>query len=100
MLRTHYRSQLNFSDAYLDDTKQALTRLYTALKAVPAQAGNVDWNDPQVGGVRAAMNDDFNTPEAIAVLQELAKEVNTSKSSQAASLLKSLGAVLGLLQRE
>jgi cysteinyl-tRNA synthetase len=100
MLRTHYRSQLNFSDVYLDDAKQALTRLYTALKAVPAQAGNVDWNDPQVARFRAAMNDDFNTPEAIAVLQELAKEVNTSKSSQAASLLKSLGAVLGLLQRE
>ena len=99
MLRTHYRSQLNFSDAYLDDAKQALTRLYNALKMVPAPAGNVDWNEPQAARFLAAMNDDFNTPEAVAVLFDLANEVNRSQSSSVASLLKSLGAVLGLLQR-
>ena len=99
MLRTHYRSQLNFSDVHLDDAKQALTRLYTALKMVPAPVGNVDWNEPQAARFLAAMNDDFNTPEAVAVLFDLANEVNRSKSSQATKMLKSLGGVLGLLQR-
>ena len=99
MLRTHYRSQLNFSDVYLDDAKQALTRLYTALKMVQAPAGNVDWNEPQAARFLEAMNDDFNTPEAVAVLFDLANEVNRSQSSSVAALLKSLGAVLGLLQR-
>jgi cysteinyl-tRNA synthetase len=99
IVRAHYRSPLNYSDQHLDDAKAALTRLYTALKAVPAQTGAVDWSEPNAARFRAAMNDDFNTPEAVAVLQELAREVNTSKSSQAAKLLKSLGAVLGLLQR-
>ncbi len=99
IVRAHYRSPLNYSDQHLDDAKQALTRLYTALKAVPAQAGNVDWNEPQAARFRDAMNDDFNTPEAVAVLFDLANEVNRSKSSQAGKLLKSLGSVLGLLQR-
>ncbi len=100
IVRAHYRSPLNYSDQHLDDANAALTRLYTALKAVPAQTGAVDWNEPHAARFLAAMNDDFNTPEAVAVLQELAREVNTSKSLQAARLLKSLGAVLGLLQRE
>ncbi len=100
MLRTHYRSQLNFSDVHLDDAKQALTRLYIALKAVPAQAGNVDWNEPQAARFRDAMNDDFNTPEAVAVLFDLANEVNRAQSSTGVALLKSLGGILGLLQRE
>ncbi len=100
IVRAHYRSPLNYSDQHLDDANAALTRLYTALKAVPAQIGAVDWSEPHAARFLAAMNDDFNTPEAVAVLQELAREVNTSKSLQAASLLKSLGAVLGLLQQE
>jgi len=100
IVRAHYRSPLNYSDQHLDDARGALTRLYTALKTRPAQTGAVDWNEPHAVRFRVAMNDDFNTPEAVAVLQELAKEVNTSKSSQAARLLKSLGAVLGLLQRD
>jgi cysteinyl-tRNA synthetase len=99
IVRAHYRSPLNYSDQHLDDARQALTRLYIALKAVPAQAGNVGWNEPQVARFQAAMNDDFNTPEAVAVLFDLANEVNRTQSSTAAALLKSLGAVLGLLQR-
>ncbi|HZF22848.1 MAG TPA: DALR domain-containing protein, partial [Burkholderiales bacterium] len=100
IVRAHYRSPLNYSDQHLDDARQALTRLYTALKAVPAQAGDVDWNEPQAARFQAAMNDDFNTPEAVAVLFDLANEVNRSRSSNTAALLKSLGAVLGLLQRD
>jgi cysteinyl-tRNA synthetase len=67
---------------------------------VPAPAGNVDWNEPAAARFRAAMNDDFNTPEAVAVLFDLANEVNRAQSSNAATLLKVLGAVLGLLQRD
>ncbi len=100
IVRAHYRSPLNYSDQHLDDARQALTRLYTALKAVPAQQpGNVDWNGPQAVRFHAAMNDDFNTPGAVAVLFDLANEVNRSQSSSAAALLKSLSSVLGLLQR-
>ena len=95
--RAHYRSPLNYSDQHLDDANSALTSLYTALKAVPAKAAAIDWNFPQARRFRDAMDDDFNTPEAFAVLFELANEVNRSRSVTAASLLRSLGGVLGLL---
>ncbi|WP_298235982.1 cysteine--tRNA ligase [uncultured Azohydromonas sp.] len=101
MLRTHYRSPFNFSDANLEDARHALRRLYTALanlEAVPALE-SIDWTQPQAAAFRAAMDEDFNTPGAVAVLFELAAEVNRSHSADAAALLKALGAVLGLLQQ-
>ena len=98
--RAHYRSPLNYSDQHLDDAKGALTRLYTALKGAELVSGPVDWNDARAARFREAMNDDFNTPEAVAVLFELANEVNRTHAREDAQLLKSLGAVLGLLQRE
>jgi cysteinyl-tRNA synthetase len=99
MLRTHYRSPFNFSDANLDDARHALQRLYTALDAVPAADAAVDWSRPQAAAFRAAMNDDFNTPGAFAVLFDLAGEVNRTRSGEAATLLKGLGATLGVLQQ-
>ncbi len=98
ILRAHYRSPLNYSDAHLDDARGALTRLYTALKGAPA-AGPVDWDAPAAARFRAAMDDDFNTPEAIAVLFELAAEANRGDTG-AAQTLRNLGAVIGLLQRD
>ena len=100
ILRAHYRSPLNYSDAHLDDARGALTRLYTALKGVAAAPVQIDWNEPHAARFRAAMDDDFNTPEAIAILFELANEVNRSHSAAAAGLLKALGGVLGLLERD
>jgi cysteinyl-tRNA synthetase len=100
ILRAHYRSPLNYSDAHLDDARQALSRLYTALKKVPAAPAAVDWDEPQAQRFAAAMDDDFNTAEALAVLFELANELNRSASVQAAAQLKGLGAVLGLLERD
>jgi cysteinyl-tRNA synthetase len=100
ILRAHYRSPLNYSDQHLDDAKGALTRLYTALKSVPVGAGAVDWNESHAQRFKAAMDDDFNTSEAIAVLFDLANEVNRSQSAQAAVQLKTLGGVLGLLERD
>jgi len=100
ILRAHYRSPLNYSDKHLDDAKAALTRLYTALRGTEAVSGEVDWDHPQAKRFKAAMDDDFNTPEAIAVLFDLANEVNKAQSSAEAGLLKGLGEVLGLLQRD
>jgi cysteinyl-tRNA synthetase len=95
ILRAHYRSPLNYSDAHLDDAKGALTRLYTALKSAPAQSVAVDWNEAHAQRFKAAMDDDLNTPEAVAVLFDLANEVNRSQSAQAAAQLKALGACSG-----
>jgi len=103
ILRAHYRSPLNYSDAHLDDAKQSLTRFYTALKNLPSPSGGegaVDWNTPYAQRFKSAMDDDFNTPEAMAVLFDLANEVNKTNSLQLAAQLKVLGGVLGLLQRE
>ncbi|MGE5863669.1 MAG: cysteine--tRNA ligase [Rhizobacter sp.] len=99
MLRTHYRSPFNFSDAHLDDARAGLRRLYTALDAVSPDEGPVDWSQPAAVRFRDAMNEDFNTPEAVAVLFELAGEVNRGGSTALAGLLKALGATLGLLQQ-
>jgi cysteinyl-tRNA synthetase len=100
MLRTHYRSPFNFSDTLLDETRTALKRLYAALDAAAAVAElpAVDWAEPRAAAFKAAMDDDFNTPGAIAVLFELASEINRGRSEDAA-LLKALGATLGLLQQ-
>ena len=97
-LRAHYRSPFNFSDANLDDARSALRRLYTALDGVSPAEGEIDWSQPQAAAFRAAMNEDFNTPVALAVLFELANELNRSRSPQTAALLRSLGGTLGILQ--
>ncbi len=98
ILRAHYRSPLNYSDQHLDDAKAALTRLYTALRGAEISQTEIDWQHPQAARFKAAMDDDFNTPEAIAVLFDLANDFNKNKSIESAALLKNLGAVLGLLQ--
>jgi cysteinyl-tRNA synthetase len=101
MLRTHYRSPFNFSEAALDDTFSSLRRLYTALDqagAVPPLVA-IDWTEPRAAAFKAAMDDDFNTPGAVAVLFELASETNRGRHEDAA-LLRALGGVLGLLQDE
>jgi cysteinyl-tRNA synthetase len=103
MLRTHYRSPFNFSDANLEDARSALRRLYTALeKGGSPQGGNaaIDWQQPSAAAFKAAMDDDFNTPGAMAVLFELAAEVNRCGSADAARLLRALAGTLGVLQQE
>jgi len=112
ILRAHYRSPLNYSDQHLDDAKAALTRFYTALRGVvlPDLPGlpllPVDWTHPDAMRFKAAMDDDFNTPEAVAVLFDMAAEVNRlrqvdpAKAAQVAAQLKALAAILGLLQRD
>ncbi len=99
LVRTHYRSALNYSDQHLDDASLALKRLYTALHAVPpAPMVAVDWSQPFAARFKSAMDEDFGTPEAVAVLFDLASEINRTRSAALSGQLKALGACLGLLQ--
>jgi cysteinyl-tRNA synthetase len=100
LVRAHYRSPLNYTDGNMEDARLALSRLYTALKEAPREPGEVDWDEPHGRRFREAMNDDFNTPEAVAVLFDLAAEVNRSRSQSLARQLRALGGSLGLLARD
>lgn len=100
LLRSHYRSQVAFDEAQVAEARSALTRLYTALRDVMPDAAPLDWNEVHAARFAIAMDDDFNSALAVSVLFDLAGEVNRSKSAAAARQLKSLGGVLGLLQRE
>jgi cysteinyl-tRNA synthetase len=98
IVRAHYRSPLNYSDVHLEDARSALKRLYTALDSVAPADVAIDWQQPFATRFKSAMDEDFATPEAVAVLFELAAEVNRGKSAELAGLLKALGGCLGLLQ--
>ena len=103
MLKAHYRSPINYSDAQLEEARAGLFRLYTALAQVETKANLLDANNPWAKRFADAMNDDFNTPEAIAVLFDLASEVNRAQGAEKqmlASILKSLGDSLNFLQRD
>jgi cysteinyl-tRNA synthetase len=100
LIRSHYRSQVSFSEEQVAEAKAGLTRLYTALRDTPPATGEVDWNESHARRFGEAMDDDFNTAEAVGVLFALASEVNRAKSTELARQLKGLGSALGLLQRE
>ena len=110
ILNSHYRSPLNYCDENLDEANTALTRLYTALRGLTLPTGG---DAPEEDGGKAfadrfhaAMNDDFNTAEAIAVLFDLARETNRARSqgtedaARLGLLLCELGEILGLLQAD
>jgi cysteinyl-tRNA synthetase len=99
ILNTHYRSPLNYSDKHLDEARNTLDSLYRPLERVPLTVPAVNWAEPRAARFKAAMDDDFNTREAIAVLSELARAAN-SGSAESGVLLRGLGAVLGVLQRD
>jgi cysteinyl-tRNA synthetase len=99
ILRAHYRSPLNYSDVHLEDAKSALGRLYVALKDSSTTKRGVDWNEPHARRFREAMDDDFATPEAVAVLFDLANRINAGEKTLAPQL-RALGSVLGLLERD
>lgn len=103
MLRAHYRSPINYSDAQLEESRSGLARLYTALASIPVINSSVDAQSPWVKRFSEAMNDDFNTPEAIATLFDLATEVNRAQGEekiQLANMLKGLAGTLNFLQRD
>jgi cysteinyl-tRNA synthetase len=104
MLKAHYRSPINYSDAQLEEARSGLLRLYTALASMPTSENiALDTNNPWAQRFTAAMNDDFNTPEAIAVLFDLASELNRAQGDEKqklANTLRSLGGSLNFLQRD
>ncbi|SDI51753.1 cysteine--tRNA ligase [Variovorax sp. OV700] len=100
VVRAHYRRPLNYSDVHLDDARNSLKRLYTALDLVAPEAVAIDWSDPYAARFKAAMDEDFATPEAVAVLFDLAGEVNRTRSPAQAGLLKALGGCLNILQSD
>ena len=103
ILTSHYRSPLNYSDEHLDNAKGALTRLYTALRGIkPAVVS--DGGD-YAARFCAAMDDDFNTPVALSVLFDLARDLNANrddaeKAAELAGILKKLSSILGLLEND
>jgi cysteinyl-tRNA synthetase len=100
ILRAHYRSALNYSDTHLDDAKRSLDGLYFALRDVPPVPVTIDWSNDFSSRFAAALDEDFDSHGAIAVLFELAGEVNRQRSAEMSGLLKALGGVIGLLERE
>ncbi len=100
LLRTQYRSPFNYSDLHLDDARSALTRFYVALRDVPDDGAPLDWTEAHAVRFQDAMNDDFNTPVALAAMFDLANELNKTRAPVAARQLRRLGGVLGLLQRD
>jgi len=100
LIRSHYRSQIMFTESLIVEARSGLARLYTALRDTAAEAGEVDWNELHAQRFAAAMDEDFNTALATSVLFELASEINRSKSPALARQLKGLGGALGLLQRD
>jgi len=106
LLSGHYRSQLNYSEENLKQARASLERLYTALRGLSPVIEELDENDPFIERFHAAMDDDFNTPEALSVLFDVVKEINRIKGSdvdqanQLAGTLKSLADILGLLDQD
>jgi len=104
ILSSHYRSQLNYSDSQLEEAKASLEGLYIALRDVSSDGGDID--KAYLEKFNEVMDDDFNTVRAVAILHELAKEINRAKDKtrtevkNLATTLKHLGSILGLLQSD
>ena len=105
ILSSHYRSQLNYSDSHLDEARASLEGLYIALRDVSEKSDD-EIDDTYVEKFNAVMDDDFNTAKAIAILHELAREINRAKDKTSAEItrlattLKHLGGILGMLQSD
>ena len=101
ILKAHYRSPLNYSDKHLEDAKTGLTKLYLTIRDFKGESiGTIDWNLPYAKKFKQALDDDFNSSEAISILFELANEINKTNSSELLILLKSLAQILGLLSKD
>jgi cysteinyl-tRNA synthetase len=107
ILSSHYRSPLNFSDANLDNAKNAITKLYTSIRGLKSSAASTDEISQRLDYEQrfdAALDDDFNTPIAISILFEISKQINLEKekdidfASALSGLLVRLGGYLGILQ--
>jgi cysteinyl-tRNA synthetase len=105
LLRGHYRSPLNYTDAQLEDARLGLNTLYTAVREwggarESIDQGPLDWNEPRALRFKTAMEEDFNSPEALAVLFELARDINKNGLESDVKLFFKLAGILGLLDRD
>jgi cysteinyl-tRNA synthetase len=103
LVRAHYRSEINYTWEALEDAGNTVRAFYTTLREVtPAQVGvqSIDWSNPYAARFRDALNDDFDTPIAGAVLHDLRGEVNRTRDPKLSGLLKALGGTIGLLQQD
>ncbi len=99
LLRGHYRSEINYTWEILEDARQSLMGFYIALNEVTATSTDkIDWTNPYAQRFQAAMHADFDTPAAFAVLHEMRRELNRTKSPELAGMLKALGGTLGFFQ--
>jgi len=105
LLSGHYRSQLNYSESHLQQAHSGLERLYTAMRGITVATPSEDIRAPYEVRFRAALNDDFNVPEAMSVLFDITREVNRQRvehpsvAAQLVGLMIEYGAVLGILQQ-
>lgn len=101
VLKAQYRSPLNYSDYHLEDAKQGLTRLYLAIRESNSIIDQkIDWKNSFACQFKDALDDDFNTPEAISVLFSLANAVNKNRQNEEQTLLIQLANILGILEME
>ena len=100
LLRSHYRSPISFSSGLIEEAHRGLKRLYTALDGRTGDGAEIDWSEPFAARFKAAMDDDFNTAQAVAVLFELAGEINRTGSSALVRQLLALGRILNILGRD
>ncbi len=100
LMRTHYRSPISFNSGLILDAQKGLQRLYEAVSGKKDDGAEIDWTEPHAAAFADAMNDDFNTPVAIAELFELATEVNRTGDPALVRQLKKLCGVLNILQRD
>ena len=100
ILKAHYRSPLNYSDKHLDESKQGLTRLYLAIRNIIDNKKLIDWKSPYAKRFKEALDDDFNSAEALAVLYELANKANKNKNNDDQNLLLRLANIIGILNQD
>jgi cysteinyl-tRNA synthetase len=101
LVRGHHRNEVNYTQESLDDAGNTLGSFYTTLREIaPGDVTPIDWSNSYAARFRDAMNDDFDTPIAFSVLHDLRGEVNRTRSTALAGLLKALGGTIGLLQQD
>ncbi|QPT39793.1 Cysteine--tRNA ligase [Oligella ureolytica] len=100
IVRNHYRSQQNFAPNNLNDAQVAVDRFYQGLNTVGFDEVEIDWDSSHAQAFKEAMNDDFNTPVAMAVLFEMLNQANREKDRALMSQMRALGGVLGILQHQ
>lgn len=100
ILKAHYKSPLNYSDRHIEEAKQGLIRLYLAIRSIVKTDSAIDWTNQYAVEFKAALDDDFNSPEALATLYDLANYVNKNQNNDYKNLLLKLANILGILNQD